>query len=133
MPYCSGVAHKWACRLASKYASDGFWEFLRHRYAADYIVVDAKNSKLKIKKKDVLQIANYLKAPGAGLFGMVFCRHGADANAMSTTIREHWFMHSELIVVLDDTDVERMLLASSAGGDPTVIIGERIQAFRLSL
>ncbi len=44
------------------YTEDGFWKFLRNKYAADYIVIDAKNYKDSIKKEAVLQMSNYLKS-----------------------------------------------------------------------
>lgn len=52
------------------------WKFLQDKYFADYIVVDAKNSKSKVTKQDVLQIAHYLKREGAGLFGIIVSRKG---------------------------------------------------------
>jgi hypothetical protein len=114
------------------YASDGFWLYIRSRYGADYIVVDAKNGKGKTKKSHILQIANYLKPHGVGLFGMILCRNGTDAGAR-TTLREQWLFHNKLIIVINDSDLEAMLLAKTAGGDPTSVLGDRIQQFRLSV
>ncbi|WP_024575032.1 MULTISPECIES: HNH endonuclease [unclassified Afipia] len=114
------------------YAPDGFWHFLRTRYAADYIVVDAKNGKKRVTKTNVLQVANYLKPHGTGMFGIILCRIGADRGA-ETTIREQWLLHNKLVLILTDIDLENMLLASAAAGDPTTIISERIQQFRLSI
>jgi hypothetical protein len=114
------------------YASDGFWHFLRTRYAADYIVVDAKNGKGKITKAHVLQMVNYLKVHGVGLFGIILCRSGANPGAR-VTIREHWLSHNKLVIVLDDSDLENMLLAKAAGGDSATVLSDRIQEFRLSM
>ncbi len=114
------------------YASDGFWLFLRSRYAADYIVVDAKNGKGLATKAHVLQIANYLKEHGVGMFGIILCRAGVDGGA-KVTMREQWILHRKLIVALNDLDVENMLLAKAAGGDPATVLGDRIQEFRLSM
>lgn len=118
--------------ILSNYAKDGFWEFLRSNYKADYIVVDAKNYSNKIKKDEVLQIANYLKPHGAGMFGMIFTRKGGDSRGCETTLREQWILHGKLILVLDDEDVENMLVASSTG-TTTDIIGQKIEKFRLSM
>jgi hypothetical protein len=114
------------------YASDGFWLFLRTRYAADYIVVDAKNGKGKINKGNVLQMANYLKSHGVGMFGIILSRQGADGGA-KVTMREQWVLHNKLIIVLGDQDVESMLLARAAGGEPTSVLSDQIQQFRLSI
>jgi len=114
------------------YAVDGFWLFLRTRYAADYIVVDAKNGKGKIQKAHVLQVANYLKEHGVGKYGMILCREGADRGA-TVTLREQWALHQKLIVVLTHREIEEMLLAKAALGDPSSTIGDYIQRFRLSM
>ena len=112
------------------YASEGFWLTLRQRYGADYILVDAKNARGKVTKSAVLQIANYLKPHGVGLFAIILGRNGPDRGA-AITIREQWLMHSKLIVILNDADLEAMLLARLAEGDPANIVSERIQQFRL--
>lgn len=114
------------------YASDGFWLFLRTRYAADYIVVDAKNGKGKVKKAHILQVSNYLKEHGVGRYGMILCREGSDKGA-SVTLREQWLLHHKLIVVLTHREIEEMLLAKAALGDPSATIGMYIQRFRLSM
>jgi hypothetical protein len=114
------------------YASEGFWQFLRSRYSADYIVVDAKNAKGKIQKPHILQIANYIKEHGVGRFGMILCRQGSDRGAIAT-LREQWVLHGKLIIVLTHRDIEDMLLAKAAAGDPSSVIGAHIQRFRLSM
>jgi len=116
--------------IVPNYATDGFWSFLRIKYTADYIVVDAKNYSRKVKKSDILQIANYLKPHGAGLFGIIFSRNGGDSAGCLHTIREQWMVHQKLILVLDDTDVENMLVSSGGSAD---VIGAKIEEFRLSM
>lgn len=108
------------------------WEFLRNRYSADYIVVDAKNSGKYVKKEDVLQIANYLKKDGTGLFGIIFSRKGANASS-EYAVREMWRYEGKMIVILNDTDVEEMLLAKKNGTDPAELILKKIEDFRLSI
>ena len=53
------------------YADDGVWKFLRDHYEAHFVVVDAKNYAAFVTKNAILQIANYLSAHGAGLFGII--------------------------------------------------------------
>lgn len=98
---------------------------------ADYIVVDAKNYSGKIKKRDVLQISNYLKPYGAGLFGIIFSRNGGDASA-KTTAREQWAHYQKLILILNDQHCEAVLRASTAGGQ-TIVLEKELQDFRLSM
>lgn len=116
--------------IVPNYATDGFWSFLREKYVADYVIVDAKNYSRKVKKNDILQIANYLKPHGAGLFGVIFSRKGGDSAGCLHAIREQWMVHQKLILVLDDTDVENMLVSSGGAED---IIGAKIEEFRLSM
>lgn len=92
--------------ILANYAESGYWQFLRLHYGADFIVVDSKNSGNRVRKTDVLQLANYLSAYGAGLFGLIMCRRGADKGA-NWTIREQWTMHHKLIVVLNDEDMRQ--------------------------
>ena len=108
------------------------WEFLRNRYGADYVVVDAKNSSKYVKKEDVLQIANYLKQGGTGLFGIIFSRKGTNPSS-EYAVREMWLYEGKMIVVLNDTDVEAMLLAKKNGTDPADLILKKIEDFRLSI
>ena len=66
------------------------------------------------------------------MFGIILCRAGVDGGA-KVTMREQWILHRKLIVALNDLDLENMLLAKAAGGDPTTVLGDRIQEFRLSM
>ena len=118
--------------IIPNYADQGFWSFLREKYSADYIVVDAKNYKSSISKNQVLQLANYLKIHGAGMFAMIVTRVGTDNGAL-LTIREQWMANKKMILVLNDEDIEAMLLAKLAGGNPEKIIGQAIERFRLSM
>jgi hypothetical protein len=118
--------------ILANYATEGFWHHIRMRYLADYIIVDPKNHTAPIDKNEVLKFANYLKPQGAGLFGIVVCRMGADSGAL-TTRKEQWTIDNKLILILDDSDIESMLLAQGAGGDPCTVLSDRLQDFRLSI
>lgn len=108
------------------------WEFLRNRYSADYVVVDAKNSGKYVKKEDILQIANYLKKGGTGLFGIIFSRKGTNSSS-EYAVREMWLYEGKMIVTLNDTDIETMLLAKKNGADPAELILKKIEDFRLTI
>lgn len=132
-PFSESTDHTKANRrdfVFPNYASEGFWYALRQRYGADYITVDAKNGKNGVTKSNVLQVANYLKPHGVGLFGLIVGRKGPDKAAL-VTLREQWLMHSKLIVVLHDKDIENMLLQQLAQGDPARVVSNKIQKFRL--
>ena len=112
-------------------AESGFWRYLSERYNAEYIVVDSKNYNDNIGKKEVLQIANYLKPHGSGNFAMIFTRHGVD-NAGLVTMREQWLISHKMIVVFDDQELMEMLRIKRDGGSSESVIEDKIQQFRLS-
>lgn len=119
--------------IVPNYAVDGFWSFLRNRYMADYLVVDAKNYTRKVAKAEVLQIANYLKPHGAGLVGFIFSRNGGDLAGCAQTLREQWAIHQKMIIVFTDEDVESMLRAKEDNSPPEVLVEKKIELFRLSM
>lgn len=114
------------------YCDTGFWAYLRSRYCADYIVVDAKNYIQKVTKKEILQMANYLKYHGTGLFGMIIARNGISESA-TYTLREVWAIEKKLIIILQDNDIEQMLLEKISKRDPENVIRQKIEDFRLSV
>lgn len=119
--------------IMPNYTDNGFWAFMREKYEADYIVIDAKNYVGKVNKAGVLQIANYLKPHGAGLFGLIISRVGGDASGCEHTLREQWLVHRKLILVLSDEDIKDMLIAKSDGRPPEEVLGQKIEQFRLSM
>lgn len=114
------------------YAENGFWRLLREANFADYIVIDAKNLTKSIEKRDVLQVSNYLKKFGTGLFGMIVCRNKPHQNAIHTQ-REHWIADNKLIIFLQDEDIIQMLTMKDGAGNPEDVIRQKIEDFRLSL
>lgn len=119
--------------ILPNYAENGFWHVLQRNYMADFVVADAKNYSRKIGKNEILQVANYLKPRGAGLFGMIFSRHGCDAAGGMHTLREQWLLHGKLILVLSDEEVCSMLIAMRDIRKPEYIVEEIIEQFRLSI
>jgi hypothetical protein len=118
--------------VLANFAESGFWYHMRQRYNADYIVVDAKNYKGFVKKRDILQVSHYLKPHGAGLFGLIFSRNGCD-NSGVITAREQWLQYNKMVIVLNDENIEAMIRAKSAGGDPSIVLSGKIQEFRLAI
>ena len=118
--------------ILPNYATDGFWKFMRETYNAHYIVVDPKNWKDKIKKSKALQLANYLKPHGTGMFGIIVTRKGATAGCRQT-IREQWGFQRKMILIFTDEDIQRMLRFAGSNNKPEDFIAETIQAFRLSM
>ena len=118
--------------ILPNYAESGFWRFLRDAYGAFYVVVDSKNHKSQVKKNSVLQVANYLKEAGSGLFALVCSRNGFDRSAAHCQ-REQWLLHRKLILDLEDDDILQMLINKREGGQPEAVIQQKIEDFRLAL
>ncbi len=118
--------------ILPNYCENGFWSYLRQRYRADYIIIDAKNHASKIEKSFVLQMANYLKDYGAGMFGIITCRSNIKESTIHTQ-REVWVAQHKLIIFLNDNDLENMLKAKKNSNSAEEIIKQKIEDFRLSL
>ncbi len=114
------------------YSADGYWPYLRERYQAEFIVVDAKNSAAGVKKDDILQVAHYLKKDGTGLFGIICSRRAMEDTAQAH-LRDVWITDKKMIVILGDSDIEQMLLNKQKGVDPCQILIEKIREFRLKI
>ncbi|MFT6914741.1 MAG: hypothetical protein ACJAWL_001037 [Motiliproteus sp.] len=119
--------------IMPNYSDKGFWSFMREKYGADYVIVDAKNYTRKVKKTEALQMANYLKSHGAGLFGIIVSRKGGDSAGCEHTLREQWLISKKMILVLSDDDIIEMLMAKSDGRPPEDVLGRKIEQFRLSM
>jgi hypothetical protein len=118
--------------ILRNYAETGFWAHVRTRYFADYIIIEAKNYTKKVTKKEILQISNYLKIHGTGLFGILVSRNGGDTGCYYTC-RDLWAMEKKLIIVLNDQDMIKMIIAKSSSNNPEEIIQQKIEQFRLSM
>ena len=95
-------------------------------------MADAKNYSQNVSRKDILQLSNYLKAHGTGLFGMLIARRGVSDSAYYT-VRELWALEKKLILIVHDNDLEQMLLEKESGREPENVIRQKIEDFRLSV
>ena len=118
--------------ILPNHAPDGFWKSMRETYKADYIVVEAKNYKRPITKTQALQVANYLKPHGAGMFAIIAARNGANGSCMET-IREQRTTYEKMMVPLTGDDIENMLRTKGADGSPEEFLVTVIRDFRLSM
>jgi hypothetical protein len=118
--------------IMPNYAVSGFWNYMRQYYDAHYVVGDAKNLANPMSKNAVLQVANYLSQHGVGLFGMVVTRIPGD-RASQVTRREQWLYHRKLILAIDDTDIRQMIAIKASGSDPSELIRQKIEDFRLAI
>ena len=119
--------------ILRNYCENGFWKYLREKYQADFIVIDAKNYTGKIKKNQILQLSNYLKTHGTGLFAIIISRNGKEDNGSYFSRREAWATEKKMIIILDDNDMEKMIFAKASANQPEEIIIQKIEAFRLEM
>jgi hypothetical protein len=118
--------------ILPNYSESGFWAYMRSRYAADFIVADAKNFTEEIGKDEALKILHYLKEDGAGLFGILISRKGL-SEACQHALANHWIRHGKMVICLSDVDVLQMLRMKEGGDTPETVIRQAIEDFRLSL
>jgi hypothetical protein len=119
--------------ILPNYVMDGtFWQFMRSHYEAHYVVVEVKNMTGGPRKREILQVANYLNRHGTGLFSVILARRAMDATTR-WICREQWIQHNKLIIGLDDDDVRQMLETKLAAGDPAELIRQKIEDFRLGI
>jgi hypothetical protein len=119
--------------VLANYAVDGgFWHFMRTHYEAHLVVAEVKNLSAGPGKSSILQVANYLNLRGTGLFALILARRDLTPTAR-WICREQWVQHSKLIVGLSDDDVIQMVRTKIAGGDPTELIRQKIEDFRLKI
>ncbi|MGO4755768.1 hypothetical protein AB4212_45455, partial [Streptomyces sp. 2MCAF27] len=48
-------------------------------------------------------------------------------------IKNQWMQHDKMIVTLTDADIAQMLTAKSFGNDPSEVIRQKIEDFRLGV
>jgi hypothetical protein len=119
--------------IMPNYVMDGtFWQFMRSHYEAHYVVAEVKNMTGGPRKREILQVANYLNRHGTGLFSVILARRAMDG-LTRWICREQWIQHNKLIIGLDDDDVRQMLETKLAAGDPAELIRQKIEDFRLGI
>lgn len=118
--------------IMANYAESGFWHYMRQEYRAPFIVADAKNWSVRFGKNQVLQMANYLKRPGLGHFGIIISRIGGARSAIICQ-RDKWIIDNKLIIFLQDEDLIAMLELRKLKKDPSTVIRQIIEDFRIKV
>ena len=118
--------------ILPNYAQEGFLEIPAGSVRRRLVVAEVKNTVARAGKEEVLQLTNYLTRHGTGLVGVLLTRAGIDSTAQWVS-REQWVLHDKLIIWLSDDDIKQMLLSRQAGSDPSELIQQRIEDFRLRI
>ena len=66
------------------------------------------------------------------MFGIIIARKGTNS-ASENALRDMWIYQQKMIVVLNDTDIEQMILIRKDGEDPARLILKKIEEFRLAI
>lgn len=108
--------------LFTNCVEQGFWHRIWHRYEANFILFEFKNTD-KLEPSDVDQAVKYLLLGqhAIGRFGIILSRKPPSQPALKT--RRAWFARDNVVVLLIDDDlVLRMLELREAGKDPVEIL-----------
>jgi len=67
-----------------------------------------------------------------GKFALLLSRHLMDDTA-NWICREQWAQHSKMIIGMDDDDVLQMIATKQADGEPTDMVRQKVEDFRLRM
>lgn len=67
------------------------------------------------------------------MFAIIISRNGQEDTGSYFTRREIWATERKMIIILDDNDMEKMILAKAALNRPEEIIIQKIEGFRLEM
>lgn len=109
-----------------------FWRFLLEHLHSRYALFEFKNYQGKIQQGQMLTTEKYLLDRALRRAAIIFTREGGDDGAVGTAqgaMREH----GKLMLILQDTDVCRMLEMKQHGEDPSDFLFEKADEFLMSL
>ncbi|MCZ7547671.1 MAG: hypothetical protein M5U11_00745 [Anaerolineales bacterium] len=93
--------------ISDNYASGGLFRDFIDRYRATTIPMECKNYGTDLGNDEFNQIMERL-GPKTSQFGMVFCRKIDDPVKIIAHLGDRWLRHNCMIVLFDDTLVERL-------------------------
>lgn len=110
-------------------------KLLREQYGANYIIIECKNyGKSKIGKDEILQLSNYLKPYGLGMFGILAVRNYKQIKEVAKRAQmEKWAHEKKMIIFLDDNDMNTMLDNKLNSTEPIDWIFQKIENLRFSM
>lgn len=92
----------------SSLTADSFWDIVKSHYNTRYIIFECKNYSHKITQREVFMTTKYLCNSALRNVAIMFTRKGIDTGAQKI-IRQILRETGKLILVLDDTDIKRMI------------------------
>ncbi len=105
--------------------NDDFFSIIEKFYKTKYILFEFKNYKAPIKQGQICTTEKYLFEAALRKVAIIISRHGIDENGKKLAegiLRES----GKLIIVLNDTDLKRMIELYIKGDKPTVVFTEKL-------
>jgi hypothetical protein len=117
------------CRVTSQ---DDFWGTLVNAFSSRYILFEFKNFTDKISQHQIYLTERYLYPKALRGTAIVIARNGADDGAIATAkgaLREH----GKLILLLSQSDLEKMIELKESGDSPNDYLSEMLDTHLISL
>jgi len=114
-------------------STSGFWsKEVRHRYKGEYVLLECKNYRKPISRKEFDQGLNYLHPKGIGTFGIIVTRKAIDQR-VKVLQTVNWSSYSNMLLTLSEQNLRQMIDFYSKGKDPTQIIQYAIEQVRTAV
>ena len=105
--------------------NDDFFSIIEKFYKTKYILFEFKNYQAPIKQGEICTTEKYLFEAALRKVAIIISRHGIDENGKKLAegiLRES----GKLIIVLNDTDLKRMIELYIKGDKPTIVFTEKL-------
>ena len=114
------------------YDASRFWAYIKSKYNAEFLVVDAKNYSKPIRADPVVKVANYLGEKRLGNFALILSRLPPHESAQHAC-EQLWRDDGKMILPLCDADLKQMMGFKEKDIEPERLIDKRIKEFLASL
>ncbi len=113
-------------------ADRSFWEYVRQQYGGLFVMFEAKNV-AQVNSQHINQVATYL-GDRIGRFGVILTRNQpAQAQIRKTHTVFNNDRDRKSILIMHDSDIERMLRLKDRGSDPTREIQQMYRDFKMKI
>jgi len=114
-------------------SSSGFWsKEVQHRYKGEYVLLECKNYRKPISKKEFDQGLGYLGPNGLGRFGIIVSRKAIEEKVRVLQM-VNWSNSKNMLLTLSEQNLRQMIDLYSKGKDPTRIIQYAIDKVRTAV
>ncbi|NMP26828.1 hypothetical protein GW590_08125 [Rahnella sp. SAP-1] len=121
--------YDYVCRIK---ATTDFWKLLVERLNSQYIIFEFKNYREKVGQQQIITTEKYLLEKGLRKVAIILTRNGANESAKKMAkgaMRDQ----GKLLIMLDDSEIKKMIELKQSGSDPTDYLFEKTDQFLLEL